>query len=56
MRSLVSLAFVVTMLCGGMALLIAYITEDEIRHLQGAYALHSVLPIPRLGYIKPYAH
>jgi len=47
MHSLVGLAVVVTVLCGGMTLLIAYITEDEIvyrllsieiEHLQRTYA------------------
>ena len=64
MRSLVGLAVVVTVLCGGMALLIAYITEDEIidrllaievEHLQRTYALSSVLPTPRVDYMKLYA-
>jgi signal transduction histidine kinase len=64
MRSLTGLAVVVTVLCGGMALLIAYITEDEIidrllaievEHLQHSYAVNSVLPTPRVDYMRLYA-
>ena len=63
-RSLVGLAVAVTVLCGGIALLTAYITEDEIidrvlanevGYLQRAYAANPVLPSPRVDYIRLYA-